>query len=154
MFHDVNGASKMDILTTEISTTTDVSALTEVITLLTVANTTNFTKMMDMFNIQLTNTMARPSTSTDAGRLNFNCYTHGKCFYSNYSSCIYHDRTGSYDENDPRRNKKSEPKTASRTLLLNRNFLHQYTPLLYYIQLLYCRWVYSLLFIVVPYGDY
>lgn len=51
MFHDVNGASKMDILTTEISTTTDVSALTEVITLLTVANTTNFTKMMDMFKI-------------------------------------------------------------------------------------------------------
>ena len=154
MFHDINGASKMDILTKEISTTTDVCAFTEVITLLTVANTTNFTKMMDMFKIQLTNTMARPSTTTDADRLNFNCYTHGRGFNSNYPSCIYHNRADSYEENAPRRNKKGGPKTASRTLLLNRNFLHQYTPLLYYIQLLCCRWVDSLLFIVVRYGDY
>ena len=97
MFHDVNGASKMDILTTEISTTTDVSALTEVITLLTVANTTNFTKMMDMFKIQLTNTMSHPSTPTGTGRLNSNCYTHGRGFNQNHPSCIYHNRADSYD---------------------------------------------------------
>ena len=63
-FHNANGVSEMGAETETItrgnSTTTNVSALTATITLHTISNTTNFAKMMKIFQIQSINVESHP----------------------------------------------------------------------------------------------
>ena len=70
-FHNTNGVSEMEAETETIargnSTTTNVSALTAAITLHTTSNTTNFAKMMKIFQIQLINVESHPHIPSKLG---------------------------------------------------------------------------------------